>query len=468
MNSGKLIFILISLLFFAAHLSAQTEEELDRLLLEENSDTAPEENNTQGSNPFSITGFAELSLDASLSEGSFGDNSFYNTEGRIKLKPEYKIQDTRAYADLDFFTNAGSESSAHEQNSFEISEFFIEGENTVLWKAGKQRFNWGAGDIFQPTNYLDRPDLRQSFMTGQDDRYQGTYALSLRYIRGDYGIEGVFSPVTEPVYAPAGYYIVPQETVSTPAGSITPRYTEQNAISSISESEYAVRGGGTTGFVDWHLVYFTGMNRQLIYSSALVSENNRMYLYLSPVYRRMNAFGGDISFAVEKLNVRLELGYSPDMPAASELTDTKLEGAVTRVVSGSPKEIVQTIQKEQFISYSAGLDYNLWGDYGTVYAEWMQSRYLNEEKIEPLLQTDILTLKAEDSFFNRSVNLSAGSLIRTRDGTPGLAITGEAEYDFKNGLTAKAGTYYFVPNNDEYFVLFEDMNMGYIRLKYIF
>ena len=81
-----------------------------------------------------------------------------------------------------------------------------------------------------------------------------------------------------------------------------------------------------------------------------------------------------------------------------------------------------------------------------IYMEWMQARYVDEKDIEPLLLTDILIVRLEDSLFGQALNLTANAMIRLRDGNPGLGISGEGEFDFKNGLTLVLGAYGFAAN----------------------
>lgn len=470
---------IISLLFLAAPGSGiyaqTTEEELEQLIFGDLKNQAQENEVQAGEVPsahagnglFAISGFAEFSLDSSMNRERLADNKVYNSEGRIKLKPRYEVEAISAYADLDYYANSGSDMSVHENGSIECNELYITGSNLLIWKAGRQRFNWGSGDAFQPTNYMDRPDFRESFARDNDDRYTGAYALSLKYIKGDYGIELGYRPVTEKALAPTGFYRVEQEEIKSPAGDTTPRYSEGETLQDFKHSSGGMRAGGTSSIFDWHLLYYTGMNRDIMYAGTIVSENGKLFLDLEPVFERVNMFGADLSFAYEKFNARLEGCYSPDMTAISKAGSVDLQKALTLVMAGGSGR-VHRIKHCPFASYTAGFDYNLWGDYGTVYAEWMQARYIDKDDITPLLLTDILMIRIEDSFFDQSVNIKAGAMIRTKDSDPGLAFNAELEYNFKNGCTVSLGSYYFRANNDEYVETLEEKDMFYCSLKYMF
>ena len=462
------VFLTLFAVLVSGNLFAQTEEELmDELLLSEGGSEAGTDRADvffEEESPFSMTGLAEFESGVSL----YDDPFFYRNQGRIKLKPSYENSGIRAYADIDFFANPGDVYSTNSAESLECVEAYIEGSGFIIWKIGKQRFNWGVGDSYQPTNLLDRPDLRESFMRDNDDRYTGVYALSLKYMVGDYAVEAAFRPVTEKALYPKGFYGAETEIITTPAGKITSRFRDNDVISDMDDVSAALRFGGTSGDLDWHVMYYSGMNRDILYSASLNSESGEMYLDFQPVYRRMNVFGADLSYALSKLNIRLEGMYSPDMPALTSFSETEMAGGIADIVSGSSHASLQSVKHRDFFNYTAGFDINLWGENGKVFVEWMQARYIDEDDISPVLLTDVILVKVEDSFLDQYLNISASSLIRTRDSGPGLGMKGEAEYDFKNGMTMALGAYMFVSNGDDYIEMVDDKNLVYLDLKYSF
>ncbi|WP_319476062.1 hypothetical protein [Marispirochaeta aestuarii] len=471
---GKIALFLCFCVFIAPGiLFAQTEEELlDQLLLGDGGEEVTTENEddllVENKSPFSLSGFGEFESGVSMGEDSFEDNSFFKNHGRIKLKPSYEIGSIRAYGDIDFFTNSGGSGETRDSGSLECVEAYIEGSGAILWKIGKQRFNWGVGDSYQPTDLFDRPDLRDSFMRDNDDRYTGVYAVSLKYLMGDYAVEAAVRPVTEKALGPVGFYAVETETIHTASGNLSTRYQDSNVITDLDKVSAGIRFGGTSGIVDWHLMYYSGMNRDLLYRSTIRSESSDLYLDLQPVYKRMNAVGSDLCIPLSKFNVRLEGIFSPDMPALSSITNSDLAAGLTSIGAGASSADLQSIKHREYFNYTAGFDINLWGDDGTVYLEWMQARYLNEDNVEPILLTDILVLKAEDYLFNQFLKLSASSLIRIRDKKPGVTLKGEAEYDFKNGMTMAVGTYAFISNGDEYIDMIDDKDLAYLEMKFEF
>ena len=465
----KILFFTFCVLWSLSLLSAQTEEELDQLLLGGDSgDRLEEMSMPESEPPFSLSGSAAYESGLSLNENSFELNRFYRNQGRIKLKPLYETENTRAYGDLDFFVNSGVEGETRESSSLECVEAYVEGSGLLLWKIGKQRFNWGVGDSYQPTDLIDRPDLRDSFMRNNDDRYTGVYALSLKYLAGDYALEIALRPVTETALVPAGFYALEADPLTSVAGTVSPRYPESEVLSALEDVSAGIRIGGTSGILDWHLTGYSGMNKEFLYRSSIKRDAENLYIDICPVHKRMNALGADLSFALSRFNFRLEGYYSADMPALSSITESDITRAGAVLAAGADSVELQTVKHRDFFSYSSGFDINLWGNYGTVYCEWMQSRYIDEDGINPILQSDILMIRAEDSLFNQELNLSAGSMIRTRDGVPGLGINAEAEYDFKTGLTIGVGAYLFVSNGDEYIEMLEDKDTAYLKVQYLF
>lgn len=472
--------LLLGLMIFPLSLSAQSEEELDQLLLgegsSENFGSVPDEDtgfggdpflsDFHGESPFRLSGYAEFESGVSLSEDDFEENEVFMTQGKLKLKPSYEVEGIRVYGDIDFFSNSGGEGEPHEQNSLECLEAYVEGSGDILWKIGKQRFNWGVGDTYQPSNLIDRSDSRESVRTDEDDRYTGVYALSLKYLLGDYALELALRPVSEEPLPPSGFFSPDLPTLSTASGQITPRIDNSAVKTDLDDLSAALRLGGITGIVDWHVMAYSGLNRELLYRSALDSDQGALVLELEPVFQRMTALGADLSVALDRFNIRLEGLYSPDMPALESFGSEDIAGALAALAAGEDRAALQSVRERAFYSYSAGVDILAWGDYGTVYLEWMQARYVDEQDITPLLQTDILLVRLEDSWFDQALNVSLGSMVRTKDAGPGVCLTGEAELDFKNGLTMALGSYLFFDNDDEYMEILSDKDLIYLDMKY--
>ena len=334
---------LVLCLALGGALFAQTEEELlDQLILGEG-EASPVEASSPAvvfsveDSPLSLSGYGSVESNMSLGEGSFADNRFFRNEGRIKLKPEYERDGFRAYADMDCFFNSGGIEESREADSLECVEAYVEGTEPFIWRIGRQRLNWGAGDAYQPTDLLDHPDLRLSFMRDNDDRYTGVFALSLKFLIGDYALEGAVRPVTEEALGPSGFFAADTAVISTGAGDFSTRFRESEIQTALEDMSAGLRFGGTAGTFDWHLTGYSGMNRDIIYKVSLCSESTGYYMDFQPVYERMKAVGADVSFAVSKLNVRLEGLCSPDMPALSSYGNEEFASAVTAVAWAHPR-----------------------------------------------------------------------------------------------------------------------------------
>ena len=432
--------------------------------------SAAQDNNQAGDvsddSGFSVSGFVEAAGSASLRP--FDKSEISECGGRIKVKPEYRISNYTLFADLDYFANSGSAFETRETNTIEAVELNIRGGKTLRWCAGKQRFLWGAGDTFQPSNFIDRPDLREAFSRDLDDRYSGVYAISLKYIFGDYGIEAALRPVTESALAPAGFFAQTPQAIETPAGTLDTRYATQQTETALVKSSFGIRAGGTSGIFDWHLVYYNGIQNLLLYGTKLVTdESGDTFVEAGEVRQHVNAFGADLSFAVDKWNLRAEAAFSHDMTAVRKASEDNF-GAIYARAAEQGSAAIQDATRRPFASYSAGFDYNLWGNYGMIYAEWMQARYLRESGVEAVLQSDILLVRIEDKYLDEALTLKLQSMTCLREKKPGLSFNAEALYDFKIGLTASMGLWYFIANDDEYTAMFEDRRMIYANVRYNF
>lgn len=415
---------------------------------------------------FLLNGQASFGTRASFRK--IDQSRVYESGARLKLKPEYQHGGFTLYGDIDYFLNSGTNEEIRQSSVIEPVEFYIRGGENLEWCAGKQRFNWGAGDTFQPSNFIDRSDLRASFARDNEDRYTGVWALSLKYLAGDYGVEFALRPLREDTIEPAGFYSVRKETVQSPAGELQCRYAEQNNAQSVKDAAAAIRAGGTSGMFDWHLLYYSGGHNMLLYGLTLQpAENAPPQVEIRRLQRRVNVFGADMSFAVDKFNVRVEGAFSPDMAAVTDGGDTDTTAVMQRVAAGESVAIAKSSARP-YAAYTAGFDYNLWGNNGTVYVEWMQARYLRESGVEPVLQSDILVLRLEDKFLDEAVIFSLSSMAATGNGGPGFALNAEAGYDFKTGLSAEAGLWYFIANGNDYIEMLEHKRMLYAAMKYGF
>lgn len=332
------------------------------------------------------------------------------------------------------------------------------------------------------TNYLDQPDLREFITKDKDDKNRGVLALSIKYLFGDFAIEGVILPIHSPALSPAEFWKF------SPAvnGFDTTVHDPEAVDASIKNIAAALRAGGTVGFLDFNLSYFTGYNHDIIYTSGITgSTYAERRIELTPYFDRRHTLGLDLAASIDKLSLRAETAFTFNIPAVYKQDNTALSqikqywsiGAnqakdidtIMTEIAGSGTVFPMGIEKEKYINYLIGADYNLWGNNGLILVEWIQGFYLSngDSYTDPLFDS-ILLVRVEDKFLNEQLAAEAGTMIRPVQRKPGAAIFYEVKWDFKNGFSLSQGGYFFIGNDDDLFELVQGKDMLYFSARYSF
>tara|TARA_R110001592_G_scaffold43362_1_gene140534 strand:- start:14671 stop:15459 length:789 start_codon:yes stop_codon:yes gene_type:complete len=100
----------------------------------------------------------------------------------------------------------------------------------------------------------------------------------------------------------------------------------------------AIRLGGVLNDTDFHLTLFNGISNPLLFQSQLKASANTTpstsmnYNIISElVVDRVSALGVDVAKSVDKLTLRAELFYSPNMVAVIESTPSDIFGAIEQL-----------------------------------------------------------------------------------------------------------------------------------------
>jgi hypothetical protein len=482
----KMLKILISLVltvFSLSPLFAQTEDELDREILsgagtKEGSGVADREKNVE------LHGFLESVNQVSIpGTGKRKESDEYGVvklEGRGRLNARIGSGSYHGIAVLDYYYYPETENESQsaeayvpprESGRIEAQELYLRGGDTLQFKLGKQLFSWGSADMFQVTNYFDQPDLREFFAVDKDDKNEGIPALSLKLLIGNFSLEAAATPVHNPALLPPGgsYWELNPDTVEAAGMSLPVTIEEGERLrGGLSNFSCANRIGGTIGDFDFHLSYYNGINPTVILKPELTGTTlANASIEMKPFYERINAFGIDTAFTLGRFSFRGEASYSRKMTAVSEVDTTALQTGLMQIAgAGSTDVEISPSEKVPYLAYTAGADYNLWGNNGLILVEWMDSRYLEhrERYIEPLIN-GILLVRLEDKFFNESLEAEVGTLLKPEKSKPGHLLTFSLTWNFQNGLSIGAGGYIFQGNDDELMELFEEKDMVYLKAK---
>jgi hypothetical protein len=486
-KNGMKTIITVYVLLTVIPLFAQSEEDLDSMLLTDSA-SSMESGSEKKSNNWKLYGFFENSNHVAMpATSSIDDYSIIKAEARGNLNAAYSVGNFYGKAILDVYfypENMDGESSTtdayHQWGRIEARELYVGWGKSLQFRLGKQLYNWGTADVFNVTNYLDQPDMREFITKDSDDTNRGALSISAKYLLGDFAIEGVLLPVHSPTLAPQGFWELEPEV----PGFNTVVNTPEARDATLKNVGLALRGGGTVGQFDFHLSYFTGYNQDLLYNRELSGESfAARTIELTPWFNRRHTLGFDCAASIDKLSLRAETSFTFNMPGIAKQNDAALEQLVQywqanpgysieqvgMDLTAAGMDISSSVQTDPYINYVIGADYNLWGDNGRVLVEWVQGFYLdNNDSYERSLFDSVLLMRVEDKQLQERLTGEVGAMVRLVQKNPGAGIFYEVGWDFKNGFTLAQGGYFFIGNDDDLFETVKDKDMLYCEARYSF
>ncbi len=471
-RTGRLLRLLViaALLAAPARMQAQdesfSEEELDAMFLSGDSEIP-------GLSSWSIDGYLE-------SENQVGwDNSIYKLEARSRVNFKYGDSFTYVFASVDlfFYPETGSSTNGpggYHNGEINATEFYFAAGENFRFKAGKQLFLWSKADAFHLQNYLNTRDLREMFFKEKDERYLGVFAMDLQWILGDFAVEAAAVPFHTPVLFPEAGSLWAFDFGSSSAGSTNTEFNPDYGEPGTLDPSWAIRAGGSLGIADFHVSYFNGLNSGVIMIPeahfSLPPGPAPASVVLRPDHSRVQKIGGDIAVAFDKVAIRTEAVYSPDYPALYRDETKVTQVQQTNPVSGQPELVVtRKVDHVANLAYTAGIDYNLWGDYGRVLVEYTATQYLkNESLYEEEFFNDFLLLVIEDKYFHEKLEISANIITKPANFKEGYIPSGQVTWFVHDSLSVALGATAFYADGDRFMELYKDLDLIYFRAKMSF
>ncbi|MDH5717134.1 MAG: hypothetical protein OEZ22_05805 [Spirochaetia bacterium] len=462
-------FLIFALLVLNLSAQGVSEEEMDSLFLE------GKENETlsvpESSSKWDFFGYFEsenfFSISRQLGGKNPAESDIVKIETRARINSKYGTDFFYGKASADIYFYPVYYAAVNPQNSGEIDayELYIAAGEKLQFKIGKQVFNWGSADAFRVVNYADQRDLREMFLKEEDERYRGVFALDFKYIFSDFSIETFFIPVPAKPLLPAekSFWALQPENES-----------EMPVKMDMSESEklllkngaFAVRSGGTFGFLDIYLSYFHGQNNSIVFYPQItidMATQAPASVIIKPDFSKVNKAGVDLAFSIEKLALRAEAVYTHDQTAVYK--DENETTVINTDMTANEMTLEKNREKTQYFSYTTGADYNIWGSNGRLLIEYASSFYIkNSNKYEEEFFSNFLLISLEDRFFNEYLELKAMSILRLANDVayiPGLTIT----YNFQNGLKLTGGLMLIYGYQDDMLSMFDNHDIAYFRAR---
>lgn len=445
------IIMIISIFFtITVNSYSQSEEDFDNEFLSENSNESIENEIEDSDTPrWDFFGFFENNNHFSITENKNDEYEVIKLEARAKLNARYGNDKIYAKASLDtyYYPEDHEDNKPHENGKIEAQELYVGGGDIFQFKLGKQLFQWGTADAFTVTNYMDQPDRREQFATDKDDRFRGVTALSLKILFGEFALEGAVTPVHNKPLLAEGFWEFSPDPIDMGSNQLDMQINDTSAKdSNLKNASYAARFGGTLGILDFHFMYFNGINNNIIFEPVITRDNTSTtpFVNLKPYYDRIQSFGIDMAFNIEKLSVRAEGSYTNNMPGIIKPEVSGYQSAFTSATAGTNGDYqVTEIENAKYFAYVVGADYNLWGDNGRLLVEWMHAKYIDNEKYNAPIFNKLLLIRIEDKFYNEQIYTELNSTLRP--------------------IKKETGGYIFQGNDDDLFSLVEDKDLIYIK-----
>lgn len=440
--------IIFTVIFFIISLSvfAEIDEDIESEFLSD--DKGTELKHESSKLRWELSGFLQSDNHFAVPAKVSSDYEVIKLEGRGRLNFKYGTEDyyAKSVMDVFFYPEPYNELNPHDWGRIETQELYFTGGDRLRFKLGKQLFSWGKADLFSVTNYLAQPNRKESFATKAEDKNMGILALSLKYIFGDFSVEGAMTPLHNPVLTPVLDSFWSEDHGSIQSVSVQ-EVGPDRKTPGMENSSFSIRGGGTIGEVDFHLSYFYGYDNSIVFKPTLIeSEPAEIddYIEMKPYYDRVHKFGFDLAFTLGKLSIRAEGAFTLDMAGVQKIKGDDVTTALVALPDTGEQEIT-TIDKVPYVEYVIGADYNLWGERGFILLEWMQDIYLkNTYSYRDVRISDILLIRAQDRFLGNRLGVQINGVLILRGDSAAAAPGCEVDWDFNNGMTMTTGGYLFI------------------------
>ncbi|MES0491273.1 MAG: hypothetical protein ABUK01_14865 [Leptospirales bacterium] len=448
-----IIIVLFFIALFTPVAGQQSEEEMDDMFLNDDSSSSDSVSDSR----LEVYGYLE---NENIYAPVLKQVAKLEARNRTTIHAGSPFFFAHATADAFFYPGFEGVTDPATSGSISLYELYLAMGEKVQFRVGQMVYNWGVADAFRVVNYLDKRDLSELFFKEEDERYGGTFGAAFKVLFGDFMVEAIFVPVLNPFAFPDSdsYWGLQPATVS---GQVS-QYDLTNLPDNRPENfSYALRGGGTFGPVDVHLSYFHGVSNSVMFRPELKYDltGNLQSVTASPLYHVSDKVGLDVAFTTGKLAARGEVVYSPNHVA---LVKKKF---VQKSVSGTTLIMEQKTAESGYFSFSTGVDYNLWGNYGTVLIEYTKSFLITTSNLENEFFSGFLMVALKDKWFNEKLEVNGAFLIRPVDEDSGYIPSVSFTWEFQDGLKLTAGYMAFIGNKDELISMYDEKDIFYLRAR---
>lgn len=307
----------------------------------------------------SVHGFVDTYHGVGVSE----PRSYISSRTRARVEASIKSDQTGAFVSFNAVKNGIVES----EDGFNLHEAYLSYYSDYLeLTAGKQIIIWGAADGFAVTDIVSPKDYSEFLARDFDDMRLGVDSVRMRYLGGDFTLEGVFIPVFTPAEVPYTNDLSDEDNPwAYDLGSAV--LTDPDLPGTrISNSEYGLRGVMRNSSFDAALsCLYTWEDMGVL----RMNEEGEFY----QKYYRMLMVGSEVSVPVSEVVVRAECAlYAGKHYAEDDITeDTASKNVLNSIIGvdyspGDNWSLSTQIYNVTILAYSDDLSSDQYTTYHTV------------------------------------------------------------------------------------------------------
>ena len=344
----------------------------------------------------------------------------------------------------------------------------------LVFSLGRQMFNWGMADEFNPSDLLNPEDLSLFMTRMKTERKLGVEAARAELYFGNFRWEVVWIPLFRPPLLP------PDGSVWQPAdlaelNRMTDEYPELVAVEDeqlpepvLDNSSVASRVRATVGPVDLGAFGFYGWDYIPIYEFRYDFSGDAPVITVTPAYQRLWAAGAEFAAAMGSYTVRAEGAYFGDRKynVDSGLGSLDVSNPFMAFV-----EILNISREPSWVkspSYSVafGIDRTFGEDF-YVNVQYYRQQILDydDDIVFPQVVDGILA-RVHDMFLDQTLTVGVNAIVGFYEGD-GM-IEPFVEYDITDEIEVAAGCFILYGGEETTFGQFDDNDSVYIRMKYSF
>ena len=344
----------------------------------------------------------------------------------------------------------------------------------LIFSFGRQVFNWGMADEFNPSDLLNPEDLTQFMTRMKAERKLGVEAARAEVYFGNFRWEMVWLPIFRPpilpgdgaVWAPAELAEMDRMADEYPA--LLEIEDERLPEIDMENSSVASRIRATLGPVDLGAFGFYGWDYIPIYDFRYDFSGEGPMVVVVPEYQRLWAAGAEFAAVAGSFTVRAEGAYYGDR-------DYNIDTGFGSLDMSNPfkayADLIGISRREQRVespSYAVALGADrTFGENFYINVQYYRQQILDYDRdiVFPEI-VDGLLVRIHDMFLSQTLLVGVNATVGFFEGD-GM-VEPFVEYDITDDLEASAGGFILYGGDDTTFGEFDGNDLVYVRFRYSF